>query len=109
MGTTPSLFPSLLRTVVPVVVGAVITWLASIGVNFSSEAVTIVVTALISGGYYTVFRVIERAAPTGGVAEKVAGFLLGFVRPPVYPPSTATAAAQRVESVTPSRGPDRPA
>lgn len=82
---TPSLFPSLMRTVVPLVAGTVITWLASIGVDLGSEGTTAVVTAVVTGVYYTLFRLIERAAPTGGAAEKAAGFLLGFVRPPVYP------------------------
>ena len=81
-----SLFPSLMRTGVPLAVGWVITALTSIGVDYGSEKVTAVVTVLFTGAYYTLFRVLERIAPTGGVAEKLFGALLGYARPPQYPP-----------------------
>jgi hypothetical protein len=106
MNTGPSLFPSIMRTVVPLVAGWVITALASLGVDFGSERTAAVVTALITGAYYTLFRIIENAAPTGGVAEKIAGLLLGFVRPPVYPAPAATPAVRRVDTLDSPRGPD---
>lgn len=101
----PSVFPSVMRTVVPLVVGWVITALTTLGVDYGSEKVTAAVTAVISGAYYLVFRLLERAAPSGGKAEKFFGLLLGFVRPPVYPPSTATPAAARVNTLDAPRGP----
>ena len=101
----PSVFPSVMRTVVPLVVGWVITALTSLGVDFGSERTTAVVTVVISGAYYTLFRLLEHASPTGGKAEKFFGLLLGFVRPPVYPPSTATPAAARVNTLDAPRGP----
>lgn len=83
-----SLFPSLMRTAVPLAAGWVITALASIGVDFGSEKVTAVVTVVFTGAYYTLFRLLERVAPPGGTAEKLFGILLGYARPPVYPKPT---------------------
>lgn len=94
----PSVFPSVMRTVVPLVAGVIITLLAHIGVDFGSEVTTSVVTAVLAGAYYTAFRLLERLAPTGGKAEKLFGLLLGFARPPVYPPSGTVAAPVRVET-----------
>lgn len=108
MNTTPSLFPSIMRTVVPLAVGWVVTALATIGVDFGSEKTTAAVTVVFAGAYYTLFRVLERVAPTGGPAEKVAGFLLGFVRPPIYPPSGTVAATARVETLDGPRPPNPP-
>lgn len=104
------LFPSLLRTVVPLAAGYVITLLAELGVSFPSEQVTSVATVGISGAYYTAFRLVEHYAPTGGFAAKVAGILLGYARPPEYPapaapvaPATPLAvAAPESTSVNPS-------
>ena len=93
----PSVFPSVMRTVVPLIAGVALTGLARIGVDFSSEVVTSVVTAVLAGAYYTLFRMLERIAPTGGKAEKLFGLLLGFARPPVYPASVP----DRVEPVRP--------
>lgn len=104
----PSVFPSVMRTVVPLVVGWVVTALTSLGVDFGSERTTAVVTVVISAAYYTVFRLLENAAPTGGKAEKFFGLLLGFVRPPVYPPSGQLPAAARVETLDAPRGPTNP-
>ena len=94
-----SLFPSLLRTFVPLAVGYVLTLLTAINVDFSSESVTAVVTVLFTAAYYAVFRVLERVAPTGGVAEKLFGLLLGYARPPEYPKSSEP------RTVAPVRGP----
>lgn len=104
----PSVFPSVMRTVVPLVVGWVITALTSLGVDFGSERTTAVVTVIISAAYYTLFRLLENAAPTGGKLEKFFGLLLGFVRPPIYPPSGTVAATARVESLTAPNPPNEP-
>lgn len=95
------LLPSLLRTVVPLAAGYVITVLAEIGVKFPSEQVTSVATVAISGAYYTAFRLVEHYAPKGGVAAKVAGVLLGYARPPEYP-APATPAAPVIPATTPA-------
>lgn len=86
----PSVFPSVMRTMVPLLAGWVVTALASLGVDFGSENAAAAVTVVASGAYYTLFRLLENAAPVGGKAEKAFGLLLGFVRPPVYPPSGQT-------------------
>lgn len=104
----PSVFPSVMRTVVPLVVGWVVTALTSLGVDFGSEKTTAAVTVVIAGAYYTLFRLLENAAPTGGKVEKFFGLLLGFVRPPIYPPSGSVAAPARVESLTAPRPPTDP-
>lgn len=106
--TVPSVFPSVMRTVVPLVVGWVITALTSLGVDFGSEKTTAAVTVIFSGVYYTVFRLLERVAPSGGPAEKFFGLLLGFVRPPIYPPSGTVAATARVQTLDAPRGPTDP-
>lgn len=97
----PSVFPSVMRTVVPLVVGVILTALARIGVDFSSEVVTSVVTAVAAGAYYTLFRLLERFAPTGGKMERLFGLLLGFARPPVYPPSGTPASVDTVRPLGP--------
>jgi hypothetical protein len=88
-----------MRTIVPLAAGWVLTLLATVGVDFSSESVISVVTVVITAAYYTLFRMLERAAPTGGVAEKIFGALLGYARPPEYPKPVDP------YRVTPVRGP----
>lgn len=102
MNTSPSLFPSVLRTVVPLVAGWVITALVSIGVNFPSEQVTAVVTAVITAGYYLLFRLLEKSAPTGSGAAKLFGLLLGYARPPEYPATPVVRDTPTVAAVPPS-------
>lgn len=99
------LFPSILRTVVPLIAGYAITVLTEVGVKFPSEQVTSVVTVGISGAYYTAFRLVEHYAPTGGFAAKVAGTLLGYARPPQYP---ATPAAPVLTVAAPPATPPSP-
>lgn len=81
----PSVFPSVMRTVVPLVAGVAITALARLGLDFSSEATTSVVTAAVAAAYYMLFRLLERVTPEGGRLEKLFGLMLGFARPPIYP------------------------
>lgn len=72
---------SLIRTWVPIGVGAALTWLASLlGVGLDANAsagFTAVVVALVSGAYYLLVRLAERRWPWVGV-------LLGTPRPPTY-------------------------
>lgn len=85
-----NVFVSLVRTVVPLVVGCVLSFGAWIGTDMDGEAVAIVVTSTVTATYYTVFRALE------GWAEKIshprlrraAGWLLGLARPPEYPDTT---------------------
>lgn len=77
---------SLVRTYVPVAVGALAAWLLSLGVDLSAEAqtgLTVFLTGLIIAVYYTVARLLEKRWPAFG-------FLLGSTKQPEYvnPPAT---------------------
>ena len=70
----------LIRTYVPLLVGVMLSWLVSLGVNFdaSVEAGLIAaLTGLLSGLYYTIVRLLAEKWP--GV-----GILLGVNKAPVY-------------------------
>ncbi len=72
---------SILRTVVPVIVG----WLVSLPVldaldlEQQEAALTALISALITIGYYIVIRIAETKV------DRRAGWLLGKASPPVYP------------------------
>lgn len=73
---------SLIRTYVPVAVGAALAWLAS-ALGFvidegTSTALTAGFVGLATAAYYTVVRYLERRWPVFGV-------LLGSRRAPTYP------------------------
>lgn len=71
---------SLVRTYVPVAVGALAAWLLTLGVELNAEAqtgLTVFLTGLIVAVYYTVARLLERKWPA-------LGFLLGSTKQPVY-------------------------
>ncbi|MCT9003864.1 hypothetical protein [Streptomyces rhizosphaerihabitans] len=82
-----NLFASFMRTVVPIVAGLVLTLLVHIGVDFSSASVASAVTALLTGLYYTTFRLLETLALKirSRPLATVAGILLGWATPPEYP------------------------
>ncbi|WP_405846345.1 hypothetical protein [Streptomyces sp. NBC_01518] len=87
-----NLFVSFMRTVVPIVAGLVLTLLVRIGVTFDSTAVASVVTAVLTGAYYTLFRLLETLALKirNRPLATIAGILLGWATPPDYPdPATA--------------------
>ena len=69
---------SIIRTVVPAVVGLLIVQLARIGVDIDSGALSAVISALLIGAYYFLARQLERRWPK-------AGWLLGLPRAPTYP------------------------
>lgn len=72
------LAPSLVRTIVPIIVGALAaTLLASLGIALPIEATSEVMTVLLSGLYYALVRVLERRWPGIGV-------FLGSTQQPVY-------------------------
>jgi hypothetical protein len=64
--STASIGPSLIRTYVPAVIGAALAWLATLGLNVNNDTRTLVVTALtavLTGAYYTLARLLERKYP----------------------------------------------
>lgn len=69
---------SLIRTIVPVVAGAVISWLALVNLNIDTggqSALVSLLTAALTGGYYLVVRLIETRVPQ-------VGWLLGLAKTP---------------------------
>ena len=65
---------SLVRTYVPIVVGAALAWLATKGIEVDSAAASGLVlglSGLIMAGYYALARLIEQKAPVVG------GLMLG--------------------------------
>lgn len=69
---------SVVRTFVPVIVGALITVLTKIGADVSSEALELLVGSIVTTAYYTVARVLEtKVTPRFG-------WLLGAPRTPSY-------------------------
>jgi uncharacterized membrane protein (DUF441 family) len=81
---------SLVRTIVPAIVGTVLAWLASRGLDLTSysNAVNAALVPLFIALYYALVRLAERKWP-------IAGILLGARRQPKYvPPVTDTAAAR---------------
>lgn len=67
------------RTVVPVIVGTLVAWLAHAGIGVDSAAATAWLTAAFSSGYYALFRLAEQHLGAGW------GWFLGLARPPQYP------------------------
>jgi hypothetical protein len=98
-----NLFASLMRTIVPIVAGAVLTALVHIGVAFDSATVASIVTAVLTGAYYTAFRLLEHLATSiqSPALARIAGFLLGWATPPDYP-GTARAAVHPAPPTAPS-------
>lgn len=71
---------SVIRTVVPAIVGAVVAWLVARGVEVdpATEAQLVAaLTALLTGVYYALVRLAERRWPE-------AGWLLGTAKQPTY-------------------------
>jgi hypothetical protein len=70
----------LIRTWVPIAVGAVISWFATIGLNIDAEtqaASVVALTGIIQAAYYTVVRLLESKYPA-------VGWLLGSAKTPSY-------------------------
>jgi hypothetical protein len=78
------LFTRWMRTAVPLLAGYILTATETIGVHPDTTATTALVTALVTGVYYTVFGVIEHLADrvSYGPLRVLAGVLLGWARPP---------------------------
>lgn len=76
-----ALFDSVVRTVSPIVVGAVISWAVTAGITLDDQfevALTAALTGVFSGAYYVVIRLFEVY-----VSPKF-GWLLGLAKEPVY-------------------------
>ncbi len=72
---------SLIRTWVPIGVGAVAAWLLAHGLGMDAATQTGLVaglTGLLAGGYYAIVRALESKFPQLG------GILLGHTAKPVY-------------------------
>ncbi|KAB2344895.1 hypothetical protein [Actinomadura rudentiformis] len=82
--------PSIVRTLVPLIVGALLGWAARIGLDLPSGAVTEIVTVSVTFAYYTAARLIETQWPAIGRWLLAAG-ITG--QSPVYVPA---ATAQRL-------------
>ncbi|MFW6690166.1 hypothetical protein [Streptomyces sp. MAR4 CNX-425] len=106
-----NLYISVLRTVVPLLVGWVVTAVGAFGVDADSTAVTAGVGALVTAVYYAVFRALEEwaAKQEWKPLRLVAGVLLGWARPPEYPARAAAGASAPAAVPPPDAAPGRPA
>lgn len=79
-----AIFVNWMRTVVPLLVGYLLTAADVIGIHPDTATTAALVTSLLTAGYYTAFRVIEEAADRIDLpaVRVVAGVLLGWARPP---------------------------
>lgn len=74
---TADLVTSLRRTLVPILVGFLLAQAARAGLQIPADELTGVVEALVTGGYYSLVRIVEQYWPPVGV-------LLGASRQPRY-------------------------
>lgn len=75
------MYDSVIRTVVPLVVGVLLGQAARIGLDLPAGAVTEVVTVVVTGAYYAVARLVEQRWPALGRVLLSAGLAR---RTPVY-------------------------
>lgn len=81
---------SLIRTYTPIIVGALISWLATFQLVLDADAqagLIVFLTAVLQGAYYLVVRLLERKFPQLGV-------LLGSTQKPVYVEQTPATKAE---------------
>lgn len=93
-----NLFTSIMRTLVPLVVGLVLGAAARVGLDLDDAQATAAVTTALTAAYYTAFRSLEEWAGRLDAPwlRQLAGVLLGWARPPEYPtPPSARHAARR--------------
>ena len=81
-----NLYASLMRTLVPIVAGLVLSWAARLGLDLDDATTTAYVTAGLTAAYYGVFRLLEELAErmAWGPLQTLAGLFLGWARPPQY-------------------------
>jgi hypothetical protein len=91
MGT--NLFASVMRTVVPLIAGWLISLALWAGLDLDSEATTAAVTVMVTALYYLAFRLLEvlGTKARGTLLQRLAGIALGWARPPAYPQLPAPA------------------
>lgn len=92
MNWSDTIAPSVVRTVVPMIWGLIITYFATRNVDLGQyeEIGTTVLTTVISAVVYTVLRFLETR---GNAFSKWAGRLLGWNVQPTYTPYVAEHAA----------------
>lgn len=78
---------SLLRTVVPIIVGAVLTFLVKHGIldpdtTSEAEELTLLLNTVVTGAYYAAVRLLETKV------NPSFGWLLGLAKQPGYAPGT---------------------
>lgn len=78
---------SIIRTVVPLIVALLVGWAARIGLHLDSNALAILVTAVIGFVYYTAARLLEQRWPAAGRLLLSAGLVKAQ---PVYAAPGAT-------------------
>lgn len=83
---------SILRTVVPVIVGVLLGWAAKVGLDLPSGAVTDIVTVVLTAAYYALGRWVEQTWPNLG------RFLLSLSLTRSVRPRYAQVVQGRVES-----------
>lgn len=89
-----SFLPSVLRTVVPLLVGYFAAWPVAGWFGLQDDQVTALVTIVVTAVYYLVVRLLET------YVEPNLGFLLGWAGRPVYPlPADAGRGASAVGDV----------
>lgn len=75
---------SLIRTFVPLVVGSLVAWLATLGIEVDRTALIGILDPLLATAYYALIRAAEKRWPG-------AGWLLGAPGAPSYAPPSAPA------------------
>jgi hypothetical protein len=82
----PNLFVSVMRTLVPIVAGLILTWAVQLGLPLDEATATPYVTAALTAAYYVLFRGLEELAERMAwePLQTLAGILLGWARPPQY-------------------------
>lgn len=80
---------SVIRTVVPLLVGAIVGFFATKGIDVDRTALTSVLDAVIGGAYYLVIRAIEKKHPSAGYLLGAKGAPSYEVKPAVMPNSVA--------------------
>ena len=89
---------SLIRTFVPLVVGSLVAWLATRGVEVDRTALIGILDPLLATAYYALIRAAEKRWPG-------AGWLLGAPGAPSYapapaPPSSSGSASESAQSAS---------
>ena len=76
--------PSIVRTVVPVIVGAIASYLITLGVTLQEDvmaALSVIITAAATAIYYIVVRWLEQKFPKAGILLGWAAVPAGYIPP----------------------------